>query len=108
MTYPIYGYLGPASGATVDSLRRKVESSPLEDIVYQVFSFEILVERTNLAEWEHSGCPRCGNRKDMIVLSIDKKAAFYDCPCGHRWVIMELAQRTPYEPKDVCEATQSM
>jgi len=73
MVQAIYGFLSPASGATVEPLRDKV-------------SFEILVQRTNLATWEHKGCSKCTNHNDIIVMSIDKKPVFYDCPCGHRWL----------------------
>jgi len=69
----IYGFLSPASGATVSPVRDKEV-------------FEILVSRTNLQTWEHEGCPKCGNHNDMIVLSIDKEPVFYDCPCSHRWL----------------------
>lgn len=100
MTYPISGRLGPASGAISEPLREKVVSSPLGDVTYKDFTYAILVERTNLLEYEHAGCPKCGNHRDMIILSIDKKAAFYDCPCSHRWVVIEgepeKGKRDPY------------
>lgn len=72
MARAVYGFLNPASGATVTPLRNKE-------------FLEVLVERTNLQTWEHKGCPKCSNHNDILVLSIDKKPAFYDCPCGHRW-----------------------
>lgn len=69
----IYGFLSPASGATVNPLRDQE-------------AFEILVSRINLQTWEHKGCSKCGNHNDIIRLNIDKVPVFYDYPCGHRWL----------------------
>ena len=69
----VYGFVNPASGCLIEPQREKAES------------LEVLIRRTNFEGYEKKGCPACGKRKDILVVSIERLETFFNCPCGHNW-----------------------